>query len=418
MKKSILHILVMIFLIAGEVFSGSVITQRVVNACGFIKGSSTLNLSGQVNYNFLSSSWDGIPMAIYNSLDNYLVMPTLFPRTNQGFGGKTATRNVSVNTSNGKFKWKEKDVKAYFSFSTGEERITPNKAVFKSKGTIDTSKLSELENKKLTIFDKRCSDQGSNYFASLTFFPESKKNKYSYSYNNGGIQAKISINSKFKAKAKFILSPEVAYPVILDSEHIFTNKYDYSLAIVGDGDVSSGFVGPDKVEFRVTENNGKFRYFSYNGTKVTNDFLMLELEDDTEVQAVFGTYDISLNVIGNGSASFEFTGPDEVELTVTKNKDKFRHFAVNGEKWANSEMKFSMQEDTIVEAVFGNYDLNVTVSGRGSVSCEFLKPDEVVVTALSNDGFFNSFQWDENISFKNPLKLTLTKNTELIVVFK
>ena len=69
---------------------------------------------------------------------------------------------------------------------------------------------------------------------------------------------------------------------------------------------------------------------------------MLELEDDTEVQAVFGTYDISLNVIGNGSASFEFTGPDEVELTVTKNKDKFRHFAVKGEKWANSEMKFSL----------------------------------------------------------------------------
>ena len=417
MKKRILLIFVMI-LLAGKIFAGSVITQRVVNACGFVKGLTTLNLNGQMNDTAMQSISSGNSMMIYNSLDSYLVFPTLFPRTKTGFGAKTAARNVSVNTKNGKFKWTEKDLTPYFTFVTGEERIQPVRAVLKSKGTIDTPVIAELESKKLTIFDKLCSEQGLRYLASLALIPEAKGNNYKISYNDGGIQAKVSVDSKRKITAKYALSPEVAYPALLESEYVFTNKYDYSLVIVGEGDVNSGFVGSDQVEFRVTDNNDKFRYFAYNGTKVTNDFMTLELEEDTEVQAVFGTYDLSLKITGNGSASAEFIGSDEAEVKVTENKGKFRYFTVNGERRTGSEMTLALEEDTIVEAVFGNYDLSVTVSGKGSVSCEFIGSEEVVVTAFPGEEFFSSFEWDGNISYENPLKLTLTKDTELLAIFK
>ena len=357
-------------------------------------------------------------LAIYNSLDSYLVFPTLFPRTKTGFGAKTATQNVSIKTKNGKFKWTEKDVTPYFSFATINEIIRPSKAVFKSKGTLQTSELAELENKKLTIFDKLCAEQGLCRLASLAFTPEPKGKNYKFSYNENNMQVKGSINPKGKITAKYALPFEVAYPAFIESENIFTNKYDYSLVIVGDGEVYSGYCGPDKVEFRVTENNNKFRYFFYNGTKVTNDFMALELESDTEVQAVFGTYDFSLNIVGNGSASAEFTGPDEVEVKVAESKDKFRFFTVNGERCTDSEMTLALKEDVVVEAVFGNYDLSVTVSGKGSVSCEFIGSDEVKVSAIFGGEFFNSFEWDGNVSYENPLKLTMTKDTELLATFK
>ena len=417
MKNTAFLIIAMI-LMAGEIFAGSVITQRVVNACGFVKGSSTLNLCGQMNDAAMQSIADGNGLAIYNSLDSYLVFPTLFPRTKAGFGAKTAIRNVSVNTKNGKFKWIEKDVTPYFTFVTGEERIQPSKAVFKSKGTLQTSELTELENKKLTVFDTLCAEQGLGYLASLAFTPQMKGKNFKFSYSENDLQAKVSVDSKGKITAKYALSPENAYPALLESEYIFTNKYDYSLVIVGDGDVRSGFYGPDQVEFRVVENKDKFRYFSYNGTKVTNDFMTLELEDDTEVQAVFGTYDFSLKIVGNGLASAEFTGPDEVKVKVTESKDKFRFFTVNGERSIGSEMTLVLEEDTVVEAVFGNYDLNVTVYGNGSVSREFLGPEEVKVTAISGGEFFYSFEWDENISHENPLIFTMTHDTELLATFK
>ena len=407
MKNTILLIFVLIFLMAEDIFASSVVTQRVVNACGFVKGSTTLNLSGQMNDAAMQSISSGNSLMIYNSLDSYLVFPTLLLRTKTGFGAKTATQNVSIKTKNGKFKWTEKDVTPYFSFATTNEIIRPSKAVFKSQGTLQTSELAELESKKLTVFDKLCAEQGLGYLASLAFTPEIKGKNYKFSYNESNMQVKGSINPKGKITAKYALPFEVAYPAFLESESIFTNKYDYSLVIVGEGDVKSGYYGPDQVEFRVTENNDKFRYFSYNGFKKTNDFMKLELEDDTEVTAVFGIYDFSLNVVGNGSVSAEFTGPDEVIIRVTEKSDKFRYFTVNGERCTDSEMTLTLQEDTVVEAVFGNYDLSVTVSGKGSVSYEFICPDEVVVTAFPGEEFFNCFEWDGNTSYENPVRFML-----------
>ena len=418
MKRSILLIAAMIFFMAEAIFAGSIATQRVVNACGFIKGSTTLNLSGQMNPAAMQSISDGNPMAIYNSLDSYLTFPTLLPATKAGYGEKTETRNVSVKTKNGKFQLTEKDVTPYFTFVTGEERIRPDKAVLKSKGTIDPSNLAELETKRLTVFDQLCADQSLGYLASLVFSLQPKGKNYKFSCNYNDIQAKVSVNSKGKATAKYTLSSEAAYPAILESEYIFTNKYDYSLEIIGDGDVYSGYCGPDKVEFRVTRNENKFRYFLYKGTKVTNDFMTLELLEDTEVQAVFGTYDFSLKIVGEGSASAEFVGPDEVEVKVTENKDKFRCFTVNGERCQDSAMTLVLEKDTLVEAVFGNYALNVTISGKGSVSYSFVGSEEVVVTAIPGEEFFKSFEWEGNISYDNPLNLTLTKDTELLVTFK
>ena len=418
MKKSILLVFTMIFLMAGEIFAGSIVTQRVVRACGFVKGSTTLYLSGQMNDVTMQSISSGTSMAIYNSLDSYLVMPTLFPKTKNGFGAKTATQNVSVNTKNGKFKWTEKDVTTCFAFSTGREKIKPSKAVLKSKGSLQTSELSGLEYKKLTVLDKLCADQNGVYLSSLVFTPQTSGKNYKFSYNDNNLQAKGSINSKGKITAKYLINFEDAFPAFVEDGNIFTNKYDYSLIIVGEGNVRSGFYGPDQVGFRVIENNDKFRYFFYNGTKVTNDFMTLELESDTEVQAVFGTYDLSLKVIGNGSASAEFTGPDEIEVKVTENKDKFRYFTVNGERCPDSEIVLTLQEDTIVEAVFGNYDLDVTISGKGSVSYEFIGPNEVKLTAISGEEFLNSFEWDGNTSRENPLIITMTHDTELLATFR
>ena len=417
MKRSVLLIAAMIFFMAEATFAGSVITQSVVNACGFIKGSTTLNLSGQMNPAAMQSISDGNAMTIQNSLDSYLTFPTLLPTTKAGYGTKNGTQNISVKTKNGKFKWTEKDVTPYFTFVTGEERIPTSKAVLKSKGTVDTSQLAELETKKLTVFDKLCSDQGLGYLASLVINLQQKGKNYKFSYNENDLKAKVSVNSKGKATAKYTLSREIAFPAILD-EHTFTNKYDYSLKIIGDGDVSSAFSGPDQVEFRVVENNDKFRYFSYKGTKVTNDFMTLELLEDTEVQAVFGTYDFSLKIVGEGDASAEFIGPDEVEVKVTENKDKFRCFTVNGERCPDSEMTLVLEEDTAAEVVFGTYDLRLSVFGKGSASYAFVGPDEVVIRAVNGEEFFDYYEWDENVSYENPLKLTLAKDTDLLVAFK
>ena len=483
MKRSILLIFATIFFMAGEMFGGSVVTQRVVNACGFVKGSTTLSLSGKLNDIAMQSISSGNAMAVHNYLDGYLTFPTVFPKTKAGYGEKTKTRNVSINAKNGKFKWKEKDVTNCFAFATGGERIRPDKAVLKSQGTIDTANLAELETQRLTVYDKLCADQRLGYLASLAFTLQQKGKNYKLSYNKNDLQAKVSVDSKGRVTAKYALSSEAAFPATLEKERIFTNKYDYTLVIVGDGDVRSAFYGPDKVEFRVAENVDKFRYFAYKDTKVTNVFMTLELEDDTEVQAVFGSYDFSLEIVGNGSASAEFIGPDEVEVKVTENKDKFRYFTVNGERCPDSEMTLVLEEDTAVEAVFGSYDfslkvvgsgsasvifteideaevkvtenkdkfryftvngercpdsemtlvleedtaaeavfgtydLRLSVFGKGSASYAFVGPDEVVIRAVNGEEFFDYYEWDENVSYENPLKLTLAKDTELLAAFK
>ena len=132
------HILTLaaIFLVANSLFAGSVITQRVVRAQGFVKGSTTISLSGQLDQAFLDSLDAGSGMAIYNYLDSYLTFPTLLPKTKNGYGTKSKTQSISVTPKNGKFSWTEKDVTPYFAFISCLEKFSPTNATLNSSGTL------------------------------------------------------------------------------------------------------------------------------------------------------------------------------------------------------------------------------------------------------------------------------------------
>ena len=410
-------IIVAIIIAANMAFAGSVVTQRVVNVHGFVKGSTTLSLSGQMNDAAMKSITDGNGMAIYNYLDNYLVFPTLLPRNKVGFGSKSKVRTISVNMSNGKFQWTEKDVTPYFAFATGEERIKPDKATFKSTGTLQTSGLTALEQKKLTVYDQLCAEQGLGYLASLAFTLQKKGKNYKFSYNENKLQAKVLINPKGKITAQYSLPPDVAYPALLENEYVFTNMYDYSLEIIGEGGVYSDFYGPDQVEFSVTENIGKFRFFTYDGIRVTNAYMTLELENDTEVAAVFGNYDFSLYASGDGSASFEFTGQDEVEIKALEGGAPFRYFNVNGVKYTDSTTALTLQEDTVVEAVFGTYGFKTEVVGEGSIDFEFIEPDLVEVRVPEGSKFFRYFLVNGQKCTEETMLLSLQEDTVVEAVF-
>ena len=353
MKNAVILAIAMIIFMAESTFASSITTQRVYSAYGFIKGSTTLNLSGQMNNAAMSSIMKGNTMVIYNNLDSYLVFPTLFPMTRNGFGLKSGSKNFSVNSKNGKFKWTEKNIAPYFSFVTGNEKIKPYKAKFKSKGVLPVFKLPELKSKKLTIIDDLCAAQGLGYLGSLTFTPERRGNNYGFSHNGGGrVVAKVTVDSKGKINAQCMLSSEVAYPAFIETENIITNKYDYSLEIIGDGDVDASYVGPDQVEFRATRNKDKFRYFLYNGIRITNDFFVLELEDNTDVTAVFGTYNFSVIVSGDGYVNYEFVGPDEVVVTAVPGEEPFYSFEWNGNVSQENPLRFTLTSDTELLATF------------------------------------------------------------------
>lgn len=341
-----------ILFMANSLFAGSVITQRVVRAQGFVKGSTTISLSGQLDQAFLDSLAAGNGMAIYNYLDSYLTFPILLPKTKGGYGTKSKTQNISVSTKNGKFSWTEKDVAPYFAFASGFEKIKPSKATFKSSGTLQGGGLDDLGTKKFTVFDFPCDRHGFGYLGSLAFSPEKKGKNYKFTYKEDNWQVKFSANAKGKASASYKLPPDAATPAFVTEEYIFTNKYDYSFEQVGGGEVEYGFVGPDKVELKVTENNDKFRYFLFNGEKITNDYLLADLEQDSEFTAVFGNYDITVNVVGSGSVSYEFVGQDDVKLTAQDGDEMFYDFTWGDNVSRENPLTITMTSDTTVTATF------------------------------------------------------------------
>ncbi|MBR6463627.1 SUMF1/EgtB/PvdO family nonheme iron enzyme [bacterium] len=400
-------------------FAGSVVTQKVVNVKGFVKGSTKLNLKGKMTDSAMQSLSDGKNMAVYNYLDSYLCMPALLSKPKTAFGMKDENRNISVKTKNGKFKWAEKDVSRYFAFEAGNEKVELTKASLKSSGTVQTDWLNELESKKLALLDAYSSEQGSGYLASFSFTPEMKKGSYKTSLKNKeqGIQIKVSVNSKGKASASYKLPPMFASPALLDSEYVFTNMYDYTLEVVGEGKAESGFVGPDQVELRVTENPDKFRFFSHNGVRITNDFVTLQLEDNSDITAVFGTYDLSVDIYGNGFVGTEFIGPDTVEIKVLEGSSPFRYFVVNGEMCTNSFMTLELEEDTEVEAVFGTYRFSTTIVGEGELDVAFTEPDAVLVKVREGSEHFRFFTVNGEKRTENTMALELQEDTEVEAVF-
>lgn len=348
------HILTLaaILLVANSLFAGSVITQRVVRAQGFVKGSTTVSLSGELDQAFMDSLDAGSGMAIYNYLDSYLTFPTLLPKTKNGYGTKSKTQSISVTPKNGKFSWTEKDVTPYFAFVSGFEKIAPTKATFKSSGTLQGAGLDDLGTKKFTVFDFLCDFQGLGYLGSLSFSPEKKGKNYKFTYKEDNWQVKFSANAKGKASASYKLPPDVATPAFVTDEYIFTNKYDYAFEQTGEGSVEHGFIGPDKVELKVTENNDKFRYFLFNGEKIVEDNLLVDLEEDSEFVAVFGNYDITVNVVGSGSVSYEFVGQDDVRLTAINGDEVFQSFAWGDDVSGENPLTITMTSDTTVTATF------------------------------------------------------------------
>ncbi len=353
---------------ASSLFAGSICTQRVVRAQGFVKGSTTISLSGQLDQAFLDSLDAGSGMAIYNYLDSYLTFPTLLPKTKNGYGTKSKAQSVSVSTKNGKFSWTEKDVTPYFAFASGFEKVSSAKATIKSSGTIPTQELAKLDSQKLALFDIACDMQGLGFLASLSFSPGKKGSNYKFSLKDPNMQVKVSINSKGKATASYKLSPQVVSPAIIESEYVFTNKYDYSFDQTGEGSVEHGFIGPDKVELKVTENNDKFRYFLFNGEKITNDYLLADLEEDSEFAAVFGTYDLTVNIVGSGSVGVEYVGPDDVVVTAIDGKDIFSNFTWGDNVSEENPVYIVMTSDTTVTAKFIEAYLVIDISGGSSAA--------------------------------------------------
>ena len=410
-------VLAAILFTASSLFASSILTQRVVRAQGFVKGSTTISLSGELDQAFLDSLEAGCGMAIYNYLDSYLTFPTLLPKTKSGYGTKSKTQSISVSPKNGKFSWTEKDVTPYFAFASGFEKIRPTKATFKSSGTLQGGGLDDLGTKKFVVFDFPCDRQGLGYLGSLAFSPEKKGKNYKFTYKENNWQVKVSANAKGKATASYKLPPDVATPAFVTDEYVFTNLYDYTFEQVGEGTVEHGFVGPDQVELQVTENNDKFRYFLFNGEKITNDYLLADLEQDSEFTAVFGTYDFTVNVVGEGTVVTDFIGPDEVVVAIGESEGIYRYSYVNDEKTTETSLTLQLEKDTQFTAVFGTYDLAVGTVGDGTVEVEFVDQDKAEVRIVEQGGLYRYALVGGERTTETSFTLQLEGNTDITAVF-
>ena len=361
-KKALL--VVLLLLSASAVLAESVITQRVVNVHRYLKGATTLTFMGQLGEEAMAEIAGGKSMAVYNFIDSYLTFPIALAETKGGLGLDYGFITAAVNFKNGKVQWAEKDLADCFAFSVGKELVKPSSAFLKSSGTVQKEELTELSGKKLTFLDIIENESGGRTLAALNFTLSQKGKNYKFNCKENGIQAKVSVNSKGKITASFKLSPDVVSLASVESEDYMRNKYDYSLEVVGDGNVESGFVGSDLVTFRVTEKADKFRFFAYNGVKITNAFLALNLKEDTAVTAVFGNYDLETVARGDGLVETEFTGPDEVRLRAVGKEDVFDNFSWGNKIEYKSPLTITLVSDTVVTATFTRADyLVIDLSG-------------------------------------------------------
>jgi hypothetical protein len=77
MKKSIVLIVATIIIMAGAASADTVITQEVASVRWYVKGSTTLKLSGTLNDAAMDALSKGEEVSIQNSFTNYLCAPTL-----------------------------------------------------------------------------------------------------------------------------------------------------------------------------------------------------------------------------------------------------------------------------------------------------------------------------------------------------
>ena len=218
MKRSILLIAAMIFFTAGAALADTV-TQEVVNVQKYVKGKTTLKLSGTLSETAMKALASGeSSVSICNALDSFLSVPTLLPEAKKGFGIKTATQKISVKSKKGKFSWAEKDVTANFAFVVGTETNKPTKASLKSSGTINTKDIDNFKTKKAAVLDILSHENSSGSVAAYAFTPELVGKNFKHAYKGADLQVKFSANSKGKATAAFKLLPNSASPAFVGSD--------------------------------------------------------------------------------------------------------------------------------------------------------------------------------------------------------
>ena len=224
MRCAVLLTVAMLFLMVGALSADTVVTQEVVNVCGYVKGSTTLKLSGTFSEAAMEELSQGAEVSVRNDLANYLCAPVQLDKNKNGYGKKTLTQNVSVKSKNGKFSWAEKDVTKNFSFAVGSEIIKPTKATLKSSGTLQKEDLAEFETKKATLFDTFCNENGSESVGAYAFIPEKKGENFKYSAKEQDLQVKFSANSKGKANMAYKFSPAAVSPAVI-GENLYEDPF-------------------------------------------------------------------------------------------------------------------------------------------------------------------------------------------------
>ena len=218
MKRYILTFFAIIFFTVGAALSDTV-TQEVVNVQKYVKGKTTLKLSGTLSETAMKALAEGeSSVSICNALGSCLSVPTLLPEAKNGFGTKTATQKISVKSKKGKFSWAEKDVAANFAFVVGTETNKPTQASLKSSGTIDTKDIDNFKTQKAAVLDILSHENSSGSVAAYAFTPELVGKNFKHAYKGADLQVKFSANSKGKATAAFKLLPNSASPAFVGSD--------------------------------------------------------------------------------------------------------------------------------------------------------------------------------------------------------
>ena len=229
MKKTILLICAVIFFMA-ETLLADTVTQEVANVQKYVKGKTTLKLSGTLTETAMQALAEGATsVSVCNNLGSYLSAPTLLPEGKKGYGTKTGSQKISVKSKKGKFSWAEKDVTANFAFVVGAETVKLDKAALKSSGTIDTKDIDNFKTQKATVLDIQAYEKGQGSVAAYTFTPEMTGNGFKHANKGADLQVKFSANAKGKATATFKLLPNAASPAFtgespVDPPTVVTNR--------------------------------------------------------------------------------------------------------------------------------------------------------------------------------------------------
>jgi len=215
MKRYILTFFAIIFFTAGAALADTV-TQEVVNVQKYVKGKTTLKLSGTLSETAMKALAEGeSSVSICNALGSCLSVPTLLPEAKNGFGTKTATQKISVKSKKGKFSWAEKDVAANFAFVVGTETNKPTQASLKSSGTIDTKDIDNFKTQKAAVLDILSHENSSGSVAAYAFTPELVGKNFKHASKGVDLQVKFSANAKGKATAAFKFLPNAASPAFV-----------------------------------------------------------------------------------------------------------------------------------------------------------------------------------------------------------